>query len=315
MNKVPLHLVVGFLSFSASPAGATEPDVVALSSTAEGAFNDDGPRVVTTLIGDGSGDKVQVGVLFEVAPGWHIYWKNPGQTGLSSEVTFTVGDEVSGVDVWPAPAVFQTDDGFITSFGHEGDVLLAGSVAIPSGADDVRVRAVADYLVCDSTCIPGRNEMELVVPVGDRASEETEARFAGARASRPVDAADLGWTTIVPVLTEPLRPGESIDVVVGVDLGPEEDPLPASGMLRLGEPARMLAYERATQISVEPLSVAYSPEGRRGVLLTVRLTAGADPVLEDQLFSGVLLVDDRTTHRALRITFPIPRITDETNEH
>jgi thiol:disulfide interchange protein DsbD len=285
-----------------------------VSAIAEGAFNDEGPRVVTTLIADAAGDRIQVGVLFEVALGWHIYWKSPGQTGLSTDVTFSVGDEESGVEVWPTPSVFQTDDGFITSFGYAGDVVLVGGFDAPAAAAEVRVRAVADYLVCDSSCIPGRNEMELVVRVGERASAESEARLENAQATTPVDAADLGWTLTTPEIAEPLGPGESIDVVIGVDIGPESEPPPASGMLRMDAPARMLAYERVTQLSVEPLSAAFAPEGRRGVLLTVRLTAGADPVAEDQVFSGVLLVNDRIAQRAIRISFPIPRTINGTYE-
>lgn len=308
-------LVLGALLLGPDLATAQDDPVATLAATTEGAFDDEGARVVTTLISGSvsdSGDRLQVGVVFDIDPEWHIYWKNPGQTGLSTAVTFTAGGETSGVELWPAPSVFQTDDGFITSFGYEGQVLLSGSVLVPAGADEVHVTAAADYLVCDSTCIPGRNEMQLVAPVATRAESEAESAFAVAEAAVPVDASELGWSIILPVIPGPLLPGESVEVLIALDTGPESEGLPSAGMLRPDEPARMIAYERIEQVTVEPLMASHTPEGRRGVLLTLRLTAGADPVAEDQLFSGVFLVSDRTTRRALRIEFPIPRNHTET---
>ncbi len=34
------------------------------------------------------GQPFKVGVLFRIAPEWHIYWKYPGDAGLATEVKF-----------------------------------------------------------------------------------------------------------------------------------------------------------------------------------------------------------------------------------
>jgi hypothetical protein len=50
----------------------------------------DTPHVGARLVSDTAslepGSTVRVGVLFEMEPGWHVYWKNPGDSGLATEV-------------------------------------------------------------------------------------------------------------------------------------------------------------------------------------------------------------------------------------
>src|SRR5687767_14969805 len=71
------------------------------SSVGTGASDEGNPRVETELRVDVSqvkpGDTFRVGVHFRMDPGWHVYWKNPGDSGLATEVSWdmpgvTVGE-------------------------------------------------------------------------------------------------------------------------------------------------------------------------------------------------------------------------------
>src|ERR1700722_10908274 len=63
------------------------------------------PRDVATLVSDT--DAIQPGVPFRVglrlqlAPGWHTYWKNPGDAGVPPDLTFD-NAKASPID-WPTP--------------------------------------------------------------------------------------------------------------------------------------------------------------------------------------------------------------------
>src|SRR4051794_29301951 len=39
-----------------------------------------------------------LGVLFKVKPGWHIYWRNPGSSGLATKVTWAIPEGGSNSD-------------------------------------------------------------------------------------------------------------------------------------------------------------------------------------------------------------------------
>ena len=45
-----------------------------------------------------------VGIKFDIEPGWHIYWKNPGDSGLPAEVEWKNTDSIKFKNfLWPFP--------------------------------------------------------------------------------------------------------------------------------------------------------------------------------------------------------------------
>ncbi len=78
---------------------------------AEGAFDEDEPRLAATLLvhpdDDPAGQRVRVGVWFEPDPGWHLYWRNPGETGLPTRIEFQVEGGRAGPLAWPAPRAYR----------------------------------------------------------------------------------------------------------------------------------------------------------------------------------------------------------------
>ena len=65
-----------------------------------------------------------MGVRFRLDPGWHLYWKNPGDGSLPTEVSWdTPGTTVDALQ-WPSPRPFRTPDGSITTYGYADEVLL-----------------------------------------------------------------------------------------------------------------------------------------------------------------------------------------------
>jgi DsbC/DsbD-like thiol-disulfide interchange protein len=128
------------------------------------------------------GGTVSVGVLFELDPGWHIYWKNPGDSGLATEVLIEVpdGHTVGGIR-WPAPIRF-TQPGDLAGYGYEGSVLLAADVQLGQFPDaaGVPVSASASWLACKDVCVLGSAELAGRLPL-----EAAPERFGEWRASLP----------------------------------------------------------------------------------------------------------------------------------
>ena len=303
--------VASFLT--CAPALAQEPELEQSTTRVEGAFDDGDPRVVTTLIVDAVSvnplHTMRAGVQFEIDEGWHIYWMNPGQTGLATEVTFDSDGATPQMLRWPAPSVFRTAQGFITSYGYEDEVFLYAEILPDDDAEGVIVvRATADYLVCAQTCIPGRHEMELTVPVGEQLPVVgAEATFQAAWDRRARAASEWGWTLAIDAPRSVLEPGESYEIALRLDTGPEETPLGEGGPLRRDDPIEVLVPARVQQLTVSPTAVHGAPEGRRGLSIVATVTAGPDLIETNQVLDGVLLVRDSIATYPVRFSIPIPR--------
>jgi thiol:disulfide interchange protein DsbD len=154
-------------------AGRTErPD------RAEGALDRGEPRVAARLIAhpdDAGAPSVRLGLLLEMDPGWHVYWRHPGASGLATEVRLEL--ERARVDAlrWPAPARFFEPEAQLTTFGYEGRVLLFATARLEGEPREPRLaRAEVDVLACKDRCIPAH--FELSRTLGARASERESAQ-------------------------------------------------------------------------------------------------------------------------------------------
>jgi thiol:disulfide interchange protein/DsbC/DsbD-like thiol-disulfide interchange protein len=130
-------------------------------------------------------------VRMAVKPGWHVYWRNPGDSGLPPEVTWTLPAGFNaGAIRWPAPERIAIAT--LMNYGYEGEVTLLVPVTPPPSldpADPVQIRAKLTYLVCETECVPGSADLALTLPVGEsRPDPDKAALFARARAALPVPA-------------------------------------------------------------------------------------------------------------------------------
>ncbi len=171
----------------------------------EGGIEGGEPRLVAELVvarrlitGHASRDRavVRAGVRFELDPDWHVYWKNPGQSGLATEVTLRSPGLTWGELQWPMPQRLVSRDGFITTFGYERETLLFAEASGPVEATG-EIEATIDYLVCKVDCIPGRATLRAPIPTtGDATPFQ---RFAP-RVPRAASAAGIDASLSGPAL-------------------------------------------------------------------------------------------------------------------
>ena len=174
---VTLLAVTGCGSPVSNDEGTTEPDaVLRYDSVAVELETIPQDRVYPMLVADVSqatqGEPFQVGVLFHIPEGSHIYWRNPGASGLPTGVEWKLAEGVeAGELLWPAPKRFEIEGWDEVSFGYELEALLFTSVRVAEGMSDAQslsIRARVYWLNCeeDGQCIPGDAELELEIPVG-----------------------------------------------------------------------------------------------------------------------------------------------------
>lgn len=137
--------------------------------------------------GTGAGTAV-LGVLFQIEPGWHVYWKNPGEAGLATEVSWELPAGIElGRLLWPAPERFDQPGG-IAGYGYRNEVLLAAPVIVPGPGRGQRVGARASWLACKDVCVLGEAEASGVFPPSRSDEERWRPAFEEWRRTLPEDA-------------------------------------------------------------------------------------------------------------------------------
>ena len=150
-------------------AGLMALTICALTGPARGAPSAT-PHVTSDLVaqtrGAAPGSTIYVALAQTLDKGWHTYWRNPGDAGEATKITWTLpAGWRAGDIVWPAPKRLPV--GPIMNYGYDGKVVLASPIEVPASAttgQSVALQAVVDYLVCADVCIPGRATVRLVLP-------------------------------------------------------------------------------------------------------------------------------------------------------
>src|SRR5438477_12860531 len=71
-----------------------------------------------------AGEPFTLGVLLTIKPGWHVYWKNPGDSGIATKVVWTMPNGYSiGAVNFPLPTRIEVE-GKIVNIGYEDQVML-----------------------------------------------------------------------------------------------------------------------------------------------------------------------------------------------
>jgi thiol:disulfide interchange protein DsbD len=139
--------------------------------------------------GASPGKPVWLGLQITHAPDWHTYWKNSGDSGLPTELQWTLPPGVTaGPIAWPTPRKFPL--GTLANYGYDGTVLLPVPIAVdPSfSGQEIEVKLYAAWLVCRKECIPEEGNFTLRLPVrGSTAihGQAFNASFAAAPADQP----------------------------------------------------------------------------------------------------------------------------------
>jgi DsbC/DsbD-like thiol-disulfide interchange protein len=129
-----------------------------------------------------------VGLHFEMEKGWHIYWRNPGDSGEPPRVRWTLPNGFHAGEIeWPAPA--RLGSGSVIDYGYEESVLLPVEIEIPKGLTAGRVTISADvsWLVCKDICVPGKARLVLSLPMQATPGSvsESHALFRAAKSRTP----------------------------------------------------------------------------------------------------------------------------------
>jgi suppressor for copper-sensitivity B len=248
----------------------------------------------------GAGKEVQLGLQFELAPHWKIYWRTPGDAGYPPHLDWQGSRNLAAARVeWPAPRRFSVLG--LETAGYEGKIVLPIRATLSEPATPAALHLALDYLTCSEICIPYQTTLSLELPAGSAAGGGFGALIARAAAMVPSDGKAAGLALIGATV----RPGRqpALEVEVGSDhplAAPDAfvegakdivfgAPMPLAGSAPDRTTLRLLAYGKDTRALVgEKLSVTVV-DGDRAMTGTILPMLGA-PVVDLAALLPMLLV-------------------------
>lgn len=115
-----------------------------------------------------AGKTVWAALNVELDSGWHIYWKNPGDSGMATDIKWSLnGKPLAGPTEFPTPSALTADG--MRVYGYESSATFLIQVAIPKTAklgQRIRLKADASWLICEKACMPGSAAKTLELTVG-----------------------------------------------------------------------------------------------------------------------------------------------------
>jgi thiol:disulfide interchange protein len=182
---VALALLIVPISLSGPAAAQSSPSA---APSAVVATENVRAELLSEVVQVKAGEPFWVALRQTIRPKWHTYWKNPGDSGLPTEIEWKLpGGTKAEPIVWPMPKLENLSG--IINYGYSDDVLLLVRITPPADAvGPFTIAAGANWLVCEDVCIPEEGKFALTLPVGPTAMPapaETRALFDKTRREVP----------------------------------------------------------------------------------------------------------------------------------
>jgi len=233
------------------------------------------------------GESFDVAVRFVLEPHWHIYWKNPGASGLGTTIDWTLPEGIEAGEIqWPAPERIELEG--MINYGYEEEavfiVTMQTSESLELG-EDLTLQADLFWLICKEACLPGDASLKLRLPVvAETSLSEEAAAFSQARSQQAQPSS--AWQTSAYVADSSLvlvleGAGIPSDLYFYAEAEGQVDP----------SAAQTLAYPTANRAELRlPMDTPFfedQPDSIRGILqssegawqISVAITDEAPPIV------------------------------------
>lgn len=117
-----------------------------------------------------SQQKIWLAVHFQLKPNWHVYWKNPGDSGLPPTFKVTANHPILVEDtLYPPPQRIPVNH--LINYGYYDGATYYVPIVLQSSAKTGRLalKIDASWLVCLEECIPEKATFNITLPIQDSA--------------------------------------------------------------------------------------------------------------------------------------------------
>jgi thiol:disulfide interchange protein/DsbC/DsbD-like thiol-disulfide interchange protein len=226
-------------------------------------------RLVSEVKSVGPGQVFWVALELNIRDGWHTYWRNPGDSGQATKLTwqlppgFTAGDIV-----WTTPHRFEIAP--LVNYGYAKHAMHLVQITAPKDlkAGTVALAAKASWLVCSDVCIPEDAALQLQLPAGGSAGGVDAADsplFTAARGELP---------SAQPAATSARIQGDQLIITLGKEWGPTLSQIQSlsffpydDGGIEYAAPQKLVRGKDSLELSMKVGYQPPKPGAIRGVLI------------------------------------------------
>ena len=227
-------------------------------------------RMVAATEGGDANGTLTIGFHARLDPGWHLYWRTPGETGLPTQFDFSASQNVASVAIdWPAPTRASLLG--YNAWVYSDEVVLPMTVTIADPDKPVRIEAAGVYAICKDICTFHNETFVLDLPARaptptpyaaliDKYGAQVPSRITGgslnvARMSTGTDRVTLEVTSATPL--------EGVDAAVE---GPRD--------LVFGVPAVTYGADRLSAVLEIPMEFVGTERSARADLVVTVMDGG-----------------------------------------
>ena len=209
-------------------------------------------RLITAS--DSAGSKtIEAGLEFRYPPGWHGYWRTPGDAGIAPVFNWSASKNLQSLSVsWPAPSRLVVEG--LQSGIYQGQFIIPITLSLVDAHSPTHVAMSVDYAACSNICVPKHAVLSLDLVAGDGANSSEASAIAAARSMLPGTLAASGVELVhsdikgtgtdrrlIVALSSTTRPFHKPDLFVeGADAG-----LPPAPTVQLAKNGRTVTLTTA----------------------------------------------------------------------
>ncbi len=132
------------------------------------------------------GDKITIATQITLSDHWHVYWHNPGDSGLPVSIKWDLpeGFKISDIN-WPTPD--KISYGTLVNYGYYNQVTLLQTLRVPDTLPQGKINLTAnlDILVCNNICIPEHDKISIYLNNPNNLDTDNSEIITAARAKLP----------------------------------------------------------------------------------------------------------------------------------
>jgi suppressor for copper-sensitivity B len=239
------------------------------------------------------GEGLNLGLHFQLQPGWKIYWRSPGEAGYPPAVDWSGSQNLAEVSIdWPVPHRFSLFG--VETFGYSDEVVLPIDALAERSGKAVQLHANVDYLTCKEICIPQQAELSLDLPEGGSAPSSDGFLIDSYQTLVPGDGSAVGLSLDRAVLTGSVA----------------ESVLQVTARSDIAFDAPDVLVEAPPGFLFDKPKVNLTPDGKTAVLRLATVAATDESVLEGKRLTLTVVDGARGMEQSVIARFAKPAITE-----
>lgn len=125
------------------------------------------------------GDTLHIASVFKIEKDWHIYWLNPGNSGMETKINPVLpkGYKALGL-IFSAPERIIEEE--LVTFGYEKEAVIITTIYVPKDAKPgkQKIKLEHNWLECKEVCLPGKSDLTVEFEIAQYSSPQSKEWLA-----------------------------------------------------------------------------------------------------------------------------------------